>query len=112
MPDDKLDAVADEFVGDRHALLGIGHIVARLDFDLLPQNATCLVDVLDRLFDALSQLCPEGRVGPSDRSYYADLDLRMRRADEPERQRDGNGFQKHGPHCNLPYLVNRLTCFD
>ena len=90
MPDDELDAVADEFVGDRHALLGIGHVVARLDLDLLPQNAAGLVDVFDRLLDALGQLRPEGRVGPGDRSRDADLDLRMRRAGEPERQREGH----------------------
>ena len=90
MPDDELDAVADELVGDRDALLGIGHVVARLDLDLLPENAACLVDVLDSLLDALGQLRAERRVGPGDRSRDADLDLRMRRAGKPEREREGH----------------------
>ena len=90
MPDDELDAVADELVGDRHALLGIGHVVARLDLDLLPQNAPRLVDVFDSQLDALGQLRAERRVGPGDRSRDADLDLRMRRAGKPERERKGH----------------------
>ena len=105
MADDELDAVADEFVGDRHALLGVGHVVAQLDFDLLPEDAAGLVDVLGRLLDALGQLRAEGRVGPGDRSRDADLDLRVRRAGEQKRQRDGNGLQKDGPHLNLLYAV-------
>ena len=105
MADDELDPVADELVGDRHALLRVGDVVARLDFELLPQNAARLVDVFGRLLDALGQLRPERRVGPGDRPRDADLDLRLRRACEPERQRDGNGLQNDGPHCNLPYRV-------
>ena len=90
MPHDKLDTVADKLVRDEHALFGIGRIVARLEFDLLPLNAACLVNVLDRLFDALGQLRAEGRVGPGNRSCYANLDLRPRCAGEPKRQHDGN----------------------
>ena len=85
MADHELDAVADELVGDRNALLGIGHVVARLDRDRLPENTPSLVDVLDRLSVALHELRPEGGVGPGDRPGDADLDLRMRRPGEPER---------------------------
>src|SRR6185437_10616619 len=60
MADHELDAVADEFVGDRHALLGIRNIVADLYLDCLPQNAAGLVDVRGRLLDALHELSPEG----------------------------------------------------
>ena len=38
-PTTQLDAVADELVGDRNALLGIGDVVALLDLDLLAENA-------------------------------------------------------------------------
>jgi hypothetical protein len=89
VPYHELDAVTDEFVGHRHALLRIGHVVPWLDFDLLTQDAACLIDVLGRLLDSLGQLGAEGRVGPGDGSRNADFDLRMRRASEPERQPRG-----------------------
>ena len=63
MADHELDAVADEFVRHRHALLGIGDVVADFDFDLLPQNSAGLVDVFDGLLDALRQLSAERGVG-------------------------------------------------
>ena len=85
MADHELYAVADELVGDRNALLGIGHVVAWLDRDLLPENTAGLVDVLGGLVDALAELRPEGGVGPGDRPGDADPDLRMRRPGEPER---------------------------
>ncbi len=79
MADDEFDAVADELVGDRNALLGIGDVVALLDLDLLAENAAGLVDVLGRLADALCQLRAERGVGAGDRAGDADLDLRLRR---------------------------------
>ena len=75
MADHELDAVADEFVGDRHALLRIGHIVALLKSDLLPEDAAGLVDVVDRLLRALHKLGSEGGVRSGDRSGDAHLDL-------------------------------------
>ena len=72
MADDELDAVADELVGDRHALLRIGDVVADFDFDLLPEDAAGLVDVFGRLLDALGQLSAERRVGAGDRSGDAE----------------------------------------
>src|SRR5271165_3394925 len=52
---------------------------------------------------------PNAALAPGDRSRNANLDLRVRCAGEPKRQRDGNGLQKHGPHVNLPYRFNRLA---
>ena len=82
MADDELDAVADELVGDRNALLGIGNVVALLDVDFLAENAASLVEVLGRLTDALRQLRAERGVRPGDRTGDADLDLRVRGARE------------------------------
>ena len=93
MADDELDAVADEFVGDRHALLRIGNVVAELDLDLLPENPACLIDVFDGLLDALGQLRPEGRVGSGDRSGDGEFHLRLRCASEQERQGEGHRLQ-------------------
>ena len=59
MADDEFDAVADELVGDRDALLGIGDVVALLDLDLLAENAAGLVEVLGGLRDAVGQLRAE-----------------------------------------------------
>ena len=53
--DDELDAVADELVGDRHALLGIGHVVALLEGDLLAEDAAGLVDVVNGLLRAVAR---------------------------------------------------------
>ena len=60
--DDEFDAVADEFVGDRDALLGIGNVVALLDVDLLAEDAAGLVEVVRRLADAVGQLRAERSV--------------------------------------------------
>ena len=81
MADHELDAVADELVGDRHALLGIGDVVARLDHDLLAENAARLVDVVGGLLDALRQLRAERGVGAGDRTGDADGDVRPRGAE-------------------------------
>ena len=86
MADHELDAVADELVRHRHALLGVGNVVAHFDFDLLPQNAAGLVDVFGGLLDALGQLSAEGRVGSRDRSGDGEFDLRVRSASEQQRQ--------------------------
>ena len=65
--DHELDAVADEFVGDRHALLRVGNVVALLEGDLLAENAAGLVDVLNGLRRALYELGAEGGVRAGDR---------------------------------------------
>ena len=82
--DDELHAVADELVGDRHALLRIGHVVAELDGDLLADDAAGRVDVLDRLLGAVLELRAEGGVRAGDRAGDADLDLGLRGAGERE----------------------------
>ncbi len=64
--DDELDAVSDEFVGDRNALLRIGHVVALLERDLLAEDAAGFVDVVDRLLRANRELRPEGGVRSGD----------------------------------------------
>ena len=61
-PIDEFDAVADELVGDRDALLGIGHVVADDERDLLAEDAAGGVDVLDRLLGAVLELRAEGGV--------------------------------------------------
>ena len=53
MADDKFHAIANELVGNRNALLGIGNVVALFDFDLLPENTARLVEVLGGLADAV-----------------------------------------------------------
>ena len=59
MADYQFDAVADELVRDRNALLGIGNVVALFDCDFLAVDATGLVEILGSLADALHQLRAE-----------------------------------------------------
>ncbi len=93
MADHELDAVADEFVGHRHALLRIGDVVADFDFDLLPQDSAGLVDVFGGLLHALGELSAEGGIGSGDRSCDGELELRVRSASEQQRQGEGHGLQ-------------------
>ena len=93
MADDEFDAVADEFVGDRNALLGIGNVVARFDLDLLAENAAGGVDVGDGLRDSLGQLRAERRVGAGDRTGDADLDLGRRAAADAAARRPAPGMR-------------------
>jgi hypothetical protein len=62
--DDELDAVAEHLVGDRHALLGIGGVVAEDELDLLAVDAALGVDVGGGLFGTVLELGAEGGVGP------------------------------------------------
>ena len=94
MADHELDAVADELVGDRNALLRIRHVVGRLHLELLAENAAGLVDILDRLLDTLSELSAEGGVRAGDRSRDPDLDLRLRRGRKQKGQCDWQRFEK------------------
>ena len=111
MADDELHAVADELVGDRHALLRIGDVVARLDHELLAEDAAGLVDVLRRLLDALGQLGAERGVGAGDRAGDADLDLGLRRGRAEERQSERKSTQRWmSPHVNLQIQERQLAC--
>ena len=76
--DDEFDPVADELVGDRHALLGVGGVVAFFDGDLLAENAALGVDVVDRLMHAVRQLRAEGSVGAGDWACHGERHLRLR----------------------------------
>ena len=103
MPDDELDAVADELVGDRHALLGIGHVVALLEGDLLAEDAAGLVDIVDRLLRALHQLRPEGRVRSGDRAGDAHLDLGAGGARERQGRDKRDARQPMFSHSVTPF---------
>ncbi len=92
--DDELDAVADELVGDRDALLGIGDVVARLDLDLLAENAAGGVDVGGGLIDPLGQLRAERGVGAGDRAGDADLDVGLSAAAEQAARRQRQALRR------------------
>ena len=72
MADDELHAVGGELVGDRDALLRIGHVVADCDRDLLADDAAGGVDVLDGLLGAVLELRAEGGVRSGDRAGDAE----------------------------------------
>ena len=59
MTDDEFYAVADEFVGDRNALFGIGAVIADVQLDLLAEDAAGGIDVFDRLLGPVLELGAE-----------------------------------------------------
>ncbi len=75
MSDDELDAVSDELVGDRDALLRVGNVVADDELDLLAIDAAGGVDVGCGLLGALLELCAEGSVRTGERTGNADQDV-------------------------------------
>ena len=92
--DHELDAVANELVGDRDALLRIGDVVADFELDLLAIHAACCVDVGDSRFRTLLQLCTEGRIRAGDRTGDADEDISPCVTAERDKRGQGNGGQK------------------
>ena len=98
MADDEFHAFADELVGDRHAFLRVGAIVADEDLDLLPENAAGGVDVLDRLLDAVLELRAEGGAAAGDRAGDAQLDLRRSAIRESKAKAEGQAERKPLSH--------------
>ena len=94
MADDELDAVGDELVGDRDALLRIGDVVADDELDLLAVDAASGVDVGGGLLGALLELRAEGGVRAGDRTGDADQDVRPGAAAERNERGQGNGGQE------------------
>jgi hypothetical protein len=73
--DHELDAVSDELVRNRDALLRIGDVVADDDLDLLAIDAAGGVDVGRGLLGALLELRAKGCVRAGDRAGDADQDV-------------------------------------
>src|SRR5262249_52140048 len=104
--DDELDALADELVGDRHALLGIGAVVAdgHGGDDLLTEDAAGGIDVRDRLVDAVLELRAEGGAAAGDRAADAEFDLRGGVVRESQAKAEGEAERE--PLSHSVYLWN------
>src|SRR5262249_54869238 len=98
MADDELDAVADELVGDRHAFLRVGAVVADEDLDLLPEDAAGSIDVGDGLFGAVLELGAEGRAASGHRPADAKLDLRRGAIRESKAEAERQAERKRLSH--------------
>src|SRR5579883_2336521 len=103
--DHELDAVGGEFVGDGHAFLRVGAVVADLDHELLAEDAAGLVDVGDRLLGTLLELGAEGRVAAGHRAGDTDLDVGrgVARHGDAEAQRKAERLQSG--HAYLPAVA-------
>ena len=112
MADDELDSVADKLVGDRHALLRVGDVVAGLDLDFLPEIPPALLMSSAACWTPWLSCAPNATLAPVIGPATPILIWRMRRGGEAEGQRQGNGFQNDGPHINLPYETEGLACAD
>ncbi len=80
MTDDELDAVTDELVGNRNALLRIGSVVAVDDRDLLAIHAALGIGFCDCRFDTALDLLAESRLAAGQRCADAELDIGKRYA--------------------------------
>ena len=66
MPGDKDHAIADQFAGQCHRLIGVAEVIADDQLDALPEHAALRVDIVDRqLRGALVLLAEPGK----DRSW-------------------------------------------
>ena len=94
MADDILDAVGDELVGDRDALLRIRDVVTDFELDLLAVDAARRVDIGGSLLGALLQLRAEGCVRAGDRTGNADQNVSPRAAAERDKRGQCDGGQE------------------
>ena len=90
MADNELDAISDELVGDRNALLRVGDVVADRKNNLLAVDSACRVDVGRGLLGALLELCAEGGIRTGNRAGNADHDICPCAAAERDKRRQGN----------------------
>src|SRR5262245_33401348 len=104
--DHELDAVADKLVGDGHALLGIGDVIAEYKLDLLPVDAALGIEVGGSLFGPVLQLRPKGCVRTGQGTGDTDLELSRRAAGAHERcSGNGQGWPKHLFHKSLRLMT-------
>ena len=102
MADHELDAVADELVGNRHAFLRVGAVVADAELDLLAEDAAFRVDVGDRLLDAVLELGAEGGAAAGDRAGNPELDLSRSGVCECQAEAKGEAERKPFFHGVFP----------
>ena len=102
MADDELYAVSNEFVGDRNALLRVGHVVAEHNFDLFPVDTASGVDVRCSLFRTFLKLCAERSVGAGQRAANANNDIGIGIATKGNHSRQRHSRQKRLFHFVTP----------
>jgi len=98
MTDDEFYAVADEFVGDRDALFGIGAVIADVQLDLLAEDAASGIDVFDRLLGPVLELGAERRTAAGEGAGDAKLDLRRSGIRESKAKTEGQGKREPLSH--------------
>ena len=98
MTDDEFYAVADEFVGDRDALFGIGTVIADVQLDLLAEDAARGIDVFDRLLGPVLELGAERRTAAGEGAGDAKLDLCRSGIRESKAKTEGQGKREPLSH--------------
>jgi hypothetical protein len=79
VPGDEGGAVADQFAGQCHRLVGVAGVVAYDQLDLLAEDAAVGVKVCNRQLRAALILLAEPGVGAGHRARDGDPDVRLRR---------------------------------
>ncbi len=91
MPGDEHDAVADQLASQRHRLVGVAEVVADDQLDLLAEDATVRVEILDREPGAPLIAVAGPGVVAGHRTGHTNHDRRLgsRNASEQHDQEDG-----------------------
>ena len=105
----ELDAIADELVGNRNALLRVGNVVTELELDLLAVHAAGGIDVLRRQFRALLKLRAKGGVRAGQRAGDADQDVGLGRPRQRQSGRYGDAGKPMHSHIPYSWLLRRLV---
>ena len=108
MADDILDAVSNELVGDRNALLGVRDVVAENDLDRLAVDTASGVDVGSSLLGTLLELCAECGVRTRERAGHADEDFGVSVAAEGDHGRQRNCRKERLLHIVTPKFFVRV----
>ena len=105
MADHELDAIRQEFVGNRNALLRIGNVVTNHDLDHFAVDATGSIDVGSSLLGTLLQLSAKSGVRAGDRTGNADQKFSPGCAAECHHGGEGNAREQSFLSCDNSHWV-------
>ena len=92
MSGDEYYAIADQFVGERHGLIGVAGVVADDQLDALAKYTALGVEISDRELGAALILLAEPGIGPGHVAGDCDPDLGPRGRSPERRSQHDHGY--------------------